>query len=84
MHLVLQECCVVDGDSPPERFDHISTLTDEYVLVDTPTNSLILSETELTSAKTQTKSQIPSGIAQHGFKALQRVGLIVMSPKGRD
>ena len=29
------EICVVDGDAPPERFDHINTLIQESVCSDT-------------------------------------------------
>ena len=41
-HLILSidsKCCVVD-DAPPERFDHIGMLTDNFVSCDTKQNVL--------------------------------------------
>ena len=53
--VVIEECCVVDGDAPPERFDHERTLTDESVLRDTHPNVLRTNGFD----QSQSQSQIP-------------------------
>ena len=64
IHLV--EFCVVDGDAPPERFDHGFTLPREQVPRDTHPN--FLRKDGLTPAETEVKSQSPSVIALTGFR----------------
>ena len=62
----LVEVCVVDGDAPPERFDHVFTLPREQVPRDTRLD--FLRKDGLTPAETEVKSQSPSVIALTGFR----------------
>ncbi len=50
---MIEECCVVDGDAPPERFDHERTLTDELVFRDTHPNVLRTNEFGLSQRRSQ-------------------------------
>ena len=51
--VVIEECCVVDGDAPPERFDHERTLTDELVFRDTHPNVLRTNGFDLSTSPSQ-------------------------------
>ena len=82
MHLVLQECCVVDGDSPSERFDQRSTLTSEYVFTDTPPN--VLTANGFDPSQDQSQIAVPVGHRSALLPSPKRLGLIITSRKGRD
>ena len=58
---------MVDGDAPPERFDHVDTMIRALVIFDTKPN--FLRKNGLTPAETEAKSQFSSDIALSGFRA---------------
>ena len=50
---MIKKCCVVDGDAPPERFDHTRKLTDGSVFRDTQPNVLRTNGFDLSQSRSQ-------------------------------
>ena len=77
-----EKCCVVDGDAPPERFDHLSTLTDESVFEDTHPIVLRTNGFDLSTSRSQIAVLVRHRSAR--LPSPQRLSSHIMSRKERD
>jgi len=63
----IRKCCVADGDAPPERFDHVDTLTGQSLQIDSSPG--FLRNKWIRPLPKQESNTKASDIALSGFQA---------------